>query len=142
MTFVEHNPSRGNGRVYNATPVWVCTKLTTGAHDPRCAACTRLTRKGFNELQQPSSRKNAGRRRFQSPHNQQSTKDLTPDTPDDVASLVEYHLCPDEDDIQDDAAITRSWLLSGTTAYSKARYKTTRAPTLTAPEDLHDDARE
>ena len=102
MTFVEYNSSSGKDRVCNTTPVWVCTKSIIGAHDPRCTVCTRLTRKGFNDLQQPRSRKSAGRRRSQSLHNQQSTKDPTPDTPDDAASLVEYHLCPDEDDIQDD----------------------------------------
>ena len=101
MTFVEYNSKSGKDREHNTTPVWVCTKLTNGTHDPRCTVCTRLTRKEFNDLRQ-TQRKSVVRRRSQSLDHQQSTKDPTPNTPDDAAFLVEYHLCPDEDDIQDD----------------------------------------
>ena len=52
VTFVGYNSIRGKGRMCNTTPVWVCTKLTIGAHDPRGTVCTRLTRNGFNDLQQ------------------------------------------------------------------------------------------
>ena len=101
VTFVEYNSSRGKGRMCNTTPVWVCTKPTIGAHDPRCTVCTRLTRKEFNDLQ-PTQWKRLTRRRSNTLDNQQSTKDPTPDTPDDTAPLIEYHMCSDEDDIQDD----------------------------------------
>ena len=84
--------------MYNTTPVCVCTKSIIGAHYPRCTVCTRLTRKGFNDLERSTARM-PKRKRFQTPDRQQ--KNPPPNTPDDTTPLIEYHIHLGEDDIQD-----------------------------------------
>ena len=117
VTAVEYSTDGRKERTCNTTPVWVCTKMTDGRHDPRCETCVQLTREEFNELKRPQ-RKSSKRKRSKG-HGEQPDADDQPrnrkrdstaqgaarpilEVPDD-RPLIEYHVQPDEDDIHDES---------------------------------------
>ena len=113
---LEYSTSGGKERACNTNPVWVCTKMTNGKHNPQCKTCVRL--RAFNEyLQQPRRRSSKRRRHLnhggqpnadEPPRNRNRgsmAQDATHPLPDELDDrpLIEFHIQPDEDDMQDAA---------------------------------------
>ena len=163
VTAVEYSASGGKARACNTNPVWVCTKMTDGRHNPRCKTCVRLTRKEFDDLERVRSRNHPKRKRFptqprQSDHDnrppkhnrtEQSMTRPIADAVERAPSLVEYHIrinedntsdaddAPDEDDAVDetnDAGCDRQQHNSAGLNRRRRRRRTDEAPSDRQPK--------